>query len=115
MQSNNSIISIETFFLTHKITLKSIFKELTDVSIDDLIKKTEKACWHAPNWSKAWRNWAIFHLRAVTYYNDQQNKSLASMHVAPAVRGFFKSLKLSQSPNSDDIDSINPGKDAYQV
>eukprot|EP00210_Caulerpa_lentillifera_P007080 g6773.t1 len=86
----------------------------TSDQIESLIQLTKKACDFAPSWAKAWRDWAVFHLLAVEFHNEHRNEC-ASEHVAPAVRGFFNALSLSQeSALHGGMNGSGPSKDTYQ-
>ena len=87
---------------------------LTEQHVEHLIELTNKACIFAPDWAKAWRDWAVYHLVAVSYYTEQQN-DVACRYVAPAVRGFFTALQLSQdSALWGGMLGCGPSKDTYQ-
>lgn len=69
----------------------------------------EKATLTAGKWARAWREWALFHLVLMG-----QNEG--GDHVAPAVRGFFEALKLSQGDAlNGGMGGCGPSKDTYQV
>ncbi|GLC61314.1 hypothetical protein PLESTB_001742500 [Pleodorina starrii] len=51
---------------------------------------------HAPNWAKAWHQWALFNV-AVSVHYSTRDEGLAVAHVPPAVQGFFRSVALGQA------------------
>ena len=50
----------------------------------------------APEWGKAWHNWALFNVLAIDHY-AHSDIAAAKRHVAPAVHGFFRSVALGQA------------------
>lgn len=94
---------------------KMNFRESLNQSehIQTLIDLSNRACYYAKDWAKAWRDWAVHHLIAVDHY--KASSDLASKYVAPAVRGFFQALKLSQeSALRGGMLGSGPSKDTYQ-
>ncbi|KAG2491268.1 hypothetical protein HYH03_010473, partial [Edaphochlamys debaryana] len=51
---------------------------------------------HAPNWAKAWHQWALFNVAVSAHYSTR-DEGLAVSHVPPAVQGFFRSVALGQA------------------
>ncbi|PNW79096.1 hypothetical protein CHLRE_09g400553v5 [Chlamydomonas reinhardtii] len=51
---------------------------------------------HAPNWAKAWHQWALFNV-AVSAHYSMRDENQAVSHVPPAVQGFFRSVALGQA------------------
>lgn len=75
----------------------------------------DNATLHAGKWAKAWREWALFHLVMMSKY-ESINEAIAVQHVAPAVRGFFQALHLSQEHAlNGGMGGNGPSKDTYQV
>jgi len=50
----------------------------------------------APEWAKAWHDWALFNVTAMEHY-AHSDVAAAQRHVAPAVAAFFKSVALGQA------------------
>ncbi|GFR45445.1 hypothetical protein Agub_g6841, partial [Astrephomene gubernaculifera] len=51
---------------------------------------------HAPNWAKAWHQWALFNVAVSAHYGTR-DEMVAVAHVPPAVQGFFRSVALGQA------------------
>nr|ABB13529.1 target of rapamycin kinase [Chlamydomonas reinhardtii] len=54
---------------------------------------------HAPNWAKAWHQWALFNVAVSAHYrcDPMRDENQAVSHVPPAVQGFFRSVALGQA------------------
>ncbi|GMH33501.1 hypothetical protein BSKO_01335 [Bryopsis sp. KO-2023] len=90
------------------------YEELTADKEDSLLKIMDKGTKHAGNWAKAWREWALFHLLMMNKY-EKSDPERAMKHVAPAARGFFHALKLSQDHAlNGGMSGSGPSKDTYQ-
>ena len=50
----------------------------------------------APNWAKAWHQWAYFNVETMIYYDANGESDLSRTFVAPAVEGFFRAIELSE-------------------
>jgi FAT domain len=71
-------------------------QELDDGTIADVLSTLELATKAAPSWAKAWHHWGYFNLELLTHYATAGDTSSARMHIAPAVVGFFRSVRLGQ-------------------
>ena len=90
-------------------------QKLDEESIDSMIGMVEKATHYAPKWPKAWRELAVCHLDAVLHLSHTGAIEELKQHVAPAVRGFFQALRLSQDDAHWMRYTAGPSKDTYQV
>ena len=75
---------------------RSLAGQLSEPLISSILSTMSYAKDCAPNWSKAWHQWAYFNVEAMVYYNNAGKHEEGSTFVAPAVTGFFKSIELSQ-------------------
>ncbi|EFJ44271.1 target of rapamycin, growth-regulatory PI3K-like protein kinase [Volvox carteri f. nagariensis] len=64
--------------------------------IKENLESFRSATEHAPNWAKAWHQWALFNV-AVSVHYSTRDETLAVGHVPPAVQGFFRSVALGQA------------------
>ncbi|GIL44136.1 hypothetical protein Vafri_1666 [Volvox africanus] len=66
--------------------------------IEENLASFQAATQHAPNWAKAWHQWALFNVAVSVHYSTiRPNEALAVAHVPPAVHGFFRSVSLGQA------------------
>ena len=103
----------ERLLLCGKVHLKAAMwrRQMSESITETLIASTlssmsfAKDC--APNWAKAWHQWAYFNVEAMIYYNAAGLYDTGKTFVAPAVTGFFKSIELSQEGESDHVSGQN--------
>lgn len=99
----------ERLLLCGRVHLKSAMwrRHMSDSITEGLISCTlasmsfAKDC--APEWAKAWHQWAYFNVEAMIYYNAAGLYENGKSFVAPAVTGFFKAIELSQDGDSSSI------------
>ncbi|MEW5308376.1 MAG: hypothetical protein WDW38_000344 [Sanguina aurantia] len=65
--------------------------------ISDVLGALRCATEAAPQWAKAWHQWALFNVAVMTHYSAKNENEAAASRVAPAVHGFFKSVALGQA------------------
>jgi FKBP12-rapamycin complex-associated protein len=79
--------------------------------VEDVLSSYRAATHYDPNWYKAWHAWALANFEIVQAYSlrsDRDPRELAVPanvlidHVVPAVRGFFKSISLSDGSSLQD-------------
>jgi len=75
---------------------RQLADNITEGLISSILSTMSYAKDCAPNWSKAWHQWAYFNVEAMIFYNSNGLHEEGSAFVAPAVTGFFKSIELSQ-------------------
>ncbi|GIL87381.1 hypothetical protein Vretimale_1690 [Volvox reticuliferus] len=61
------------------------------------LKSFKAATEHAPNWAKAWHQWALFNVALSVHFSARNEEAKAVSHVPPAVHGFFSSVALGQA------------------
>ena len=76
--------------------MHTCLQELGDGGIGSLLDHLSRATEAAPNWAKAWHNWALYNVNAMEHYSHTDSRQ-AQRHVAPAVLGFFRSVQLAQA------------------
>lgn len=79
--------------------------------VEDVLSSYRAATHFNPNWYKAWHAWALANFEIVQAINAQTTDRSRDVvvppevlvnHVVPAVRGFFKSIALSQGSSLQD-------------
>lgn len=77
--------------------------------VDDILTQYNHATQFNPNWYKAWHAWALANFEIVQALSQKPSRDLAVVphtiivdHVVPAVRGFFKSIALSNGSSLQD-------------
>lgn len=85
---------------------------LNENSIKEILGCYEKATEYDDNWYKAWHSWAYMNFKVVQSQkpleeqqnipNNRKEKAIISQYVVPAVRGFFRSINLSQGNSLQD-------------
>ncbi|CAD7701599.1 unnamed protein product [Ostreobium quekettii] len=88
--------------------------KLDESTVKVMIMMVDKATQHAPDWPKVWRQLAVYHLAAVEHLSVLGAREQLRQHVAPAVKGFFQSLRLSQDDAHWMDYGDGPSKDTYQ-
>jgi len=71
-------------------------QELSEEVIHEVKGSLRLATQAAPEWAKAWHDWALFNVTAMEHY-AHSDVAAAQRHVAPAVAAFFKSVALGQA------------------
>ncbi len=77
-------------------------QELSEDVILDVKGSLRLATQAAPEWAKAWHDWALFNVTAMEHY-AHTDVAAAQRHVAPAVAAFFKSVALGQASGTPPI------------
>ncbi len=77
--------------------------------VDDVLASYRAATHFHPSWYKAWHAWALANFEIVQAISQRPDREMAIIppsimieHVVPAVRGFFKSIALSQGSSLQD-------------
>lgn len=81
--------------------------DMDEAAVNDVLKLLQQATQNAPAWAKAWHNWALFNVAALNNVNAPPDSAappgspgsaeeLASTYITSAIRGFFRSIALSQ-------------------
>jgi FKBP12-rapamycin complex-associated protein len=78
--------------------------------VEDVLASYRAATHFNPNWYKAWHAWALANFEIVQALGNKSEKerdlvvsaNVLIDHVVPAVRGFFKSIALSQDSSLQD-------------
>ncbi|KAG0649662.1 Serine threonine-kinase tor2 [Hyphodiscus hymeniophilus] len=77
--------------------------------VDDVLASYQAATHYHPTWYKAWHAWALANFEIVQAIGQRPERdstpvppSIINQHVGPAVRGFFKSIALSQGSSLQD-------------
>uniref|UniRef100_A0A7S3R516 Serine/threonine-protein kinase TOR n=1 Tax=Dunaliella tertiolecta TaxID=3047 RepID=A0A7S3R516_DUNTE len=68
-----------------------------DAVISSILTALRVATATSSSWSKAWHQWALFNVAVMQHYYTHGEADRALAHVAPAVRGFFRSVALGQA------------------
>ncbi|KAF5842964.1 FAT domain-containing protein, partial [Dunaliella salina] len=68
-----------------------------DAIISSILSALRVATATSSSWSKAWHQWALFNVAVMQHYYTHGEADRAMAHVAPAVRGFFRSVALGQA------------------
>ena len=71
-------------------------QDLSEGVIQEIKGSLRLATQAAPEWGKAWHDWALFNVNAMEHY-AHTDVAAAQRHVAPAVAAFFKSVALGQA------------------
>ena len=71
-------------------------QDLSEDVIQEIKGSLRLATQAAPEWGKAWHDWALFNVNAMEHY-AHTDVAAAQRHVAPAVAAFFKSVALGQA------------------
>ena len=71
-------------------------QDLSEDVIQEIKGSLRLATQAAPEWGKAWHDWALFNVNAMEHY-AHSDVAAAQRHVAPAVSAFFKSVALGQA------------------
>ncbi|TVY35909.1 Serine/threonine-protein kinase [Lachnellula subtilissima] len=79
--------------------------------VEDVLSSYRAATHFDPSWYKAWHAWALANFEIVQAYTNRIDRDSRSLvipanvqvdHVVPAVRGFFKSISLSEGSSLQD-------------
>ena len=78
--------------------------------VRDILHSYRLATEHNPSWYKAWHAWALANFDVVTSMTSHADQDRAPLlpehiivnHVVPAIRGFFKSIALSNTSSLQD-------------
>ena len=69
--------------------------QLAEEDIDHITTQLQKATQYADRWGKAWHNFALFNVAAMTVHVAQGNPEAATGRVVPAINAFFQSVALN--------------------
>ncbi|KAI7879884.1 FAT-domain-containing protein [Lichtheimia hyalospora FSU 10163] len=85
---------------------RALSYELTEDSIQDILRSFLLATRFDQNWYKAWHKWALANFEIIDYneklHQDQLPPQIFNLHVVPAVQGFFRSIALSKESSLQD-------------
>jgi FKBP12-rapamycin complex-associated protein len=87
---------------------KSLDEDVTEKSINEILECCHHATKYDSGWYKAWHAWALANFEVVSFYESTSKQDekvpLQSVisHVSAAIRGFFKSIALSQDNSLQD-------------
>jgi FKBP12-rapamycin complex-associated protein len=79
--------------------------QLDEGTINNVLASLRAATDADPGWSKAWHMWGLFNAAAMEHY-ARTSPSAAARHVAPAVRGFFRSIALGTAKGGTHLQDI---------
>lgn len=80
---------------------RQMAESLTEGLIASILGSMRSATEMAPNWGKAWHQWAYFNVESMIFYSAAGDGDSAERFVAPAVTGFFRSIELGQAVSQD--------------
>ena len=93
----------ERMLLCAKVHLKigkwrrQMSETITEGLVNSTLQSMNIATDCAPNWAKAWHQWAYFNVESMIFYNTVGQTEMGRSFVAPAVNGFFRAIELTQS------------------
>ena len=79
--------------------------QLDEGTITSVLTSLRAATDADPGWSKAWHLWGLFNAAAMEHY-ARTSPGAAARHVAPAVRGFFRSIALGTTKGGTHLQDI---------
>ncbi|KAI9320096.1 armadillo-type protein [Dichotomocladium elegans] len=110
--NESSMDTIEYMYLLARCYLRqgewqrALSYELTEDSIQDILRSFFLATRFDPNWYRAWHAWALANFEIIDYneklHPDQLPPHIFNSHVVPAVQGFFRSIALSKESSLQD-------------